>query len=148
MPYLPEGCPAIVGVKLSKAEIGKPVEYADEEQTKLIETMSLAAEENELDRITQIDITDPYNVKMVYDGRITLQFGLPTDLDYKIRFAQSVIDSEISSTDRGTLNLSLARELSKVYFLPDYTAPVSSAPVSSQPTSSSQVSSTVSSPAA
>lgn len=148
VPYLPEGCPAIVGVKLSKAEIGKPVEYADEEQTKLIETMSLAAEENELDRITQIDVTDPYNVKMVYDGRITLQFGLPTDLDYKIRFAQSVIDSEISSTDRGTLNLSLARELSKVYFLPDYTAPVSSAPVSSQPTSSSQVSSTVSSPAA
>lgn len=143
--YLPENCPSIVGVNLAQAEIGKVVEYADPEQTKLIESMSLAAEENEFDHITQIDITDPYNVKMVYDDRITLKFGLPTDLDYKIRFAQRVLGSEISSTDRGTLNLSLARELSKVYFETDYTVPSSSTPVSSEPSSSEPSSSQASS---
>lgn len=150
VPYLPEGCPSIVGAKLSQAEIGKVVEYADEEQKQLIETMSLAAEENELEDITQIDVSDPYNVKMVYNGRITLKFGLPTDLDYKIRFAQSVIDSEISSTDRGTLDLSLARDLSKVYFEPDYTVPDSSTSAVSQPpvASASSAVSSASSPAA
>lgn len=151
VPYLPEGCASIVGAKLSQGTVGKMVEYADKSQTDLIQKLTMAADENELDSITQIDISDPYNVKMVYDGRITLEFGLPTDLEYKVRFAQSVLSTgRISATETGVLDLSLAREMSKAYFDPDYTISASSASaVSSEPVSepSSAISEVTSEPA-
>lgn len=146
VPYLPEGCASIVGAKLSQAEIGKMVQYADEEQTELIQKLTMAAEENELDKVTQIDISDPYNVKLVYDGRITLAFGLPTDLEYKVRFAQSVLNTgKILETDKGVLDLSLAKEMSKAYFDPDYTVSSSSSQTVFQDPNSSVSSSSASS---
>ncbi len=147
--YLPEGCASIVGAKLSQAEIGKTVKYADEEQTELIQKLTMAAEENELDKVTQIDISDPYNVKLVYDNRIVLAFGLPTDLEYKVRFAQSVLNTgKILETDRGVLDLSLAKEMSKAYFDPDYTVSNSSDQTVFQDPNSSSSSSSASSSAA
>ena len=34
-----------------------------------------------MDKITKIDISDTYSIKAVYDGRVTMNFGIATDFN-------------------------------------------------------------------
>lgn len=119
---LPEHCPLLKGVTLTKFELGEPVEYEDEQQKKAMDAFSAALESGEIDKITEIDISDLYNIKAVYDNRIHLSFGLATDMEFKFRFAKAILDSDkVSDTQKGTLDLSLVSDKNRAYFDPDYT---------------------------
>ncbi len=135
---LPEGVPVLIGVDLSQTEIGQMVTYADPQQQEMIESLATIAHDNDLDQITQIDISDPYNLKLVYDDRITIKLGLPTDLDYKMQFVRSLIVArqEIGENEKGELDVSLARETNEAYFNPDYSISSSSTASASSSTSS------------
>lgn len=119
---LPENCPLLVGAELTKMELGENIEYANEQQKEALDAFAKALEDGEIDKITKIDIRDLYNVKATYDGRIDMEFGMSSDMDFKIRFARAVLDSgKITKNQKGSLDLSLAAEQNKVYFDPDYT---------------------------
>jgi cell division protein FtsQ len=66
--------------------------------------------------LTKIDLTNAYDIKIIYDNRITLLMGGPTDLAYKLNFGVHIIEGSMTDTDAGTLNLSLARKDNKAYF--------------------------------
>lgn len=87
-----------------------------------------AIEESELDKVTEIDLSDPYNLVILYDNRITMELGLPTDLEYKLHYAKGILDAGgIKDTERGTLKLSDAVN-NKVPFEPDYSNSSTAAP--------------------
>ena len=113
--------PEIVGLNISEAVIGTEITYADNDQKIAFTELLNAIEQSGLDKITKIDISDTYSIKAVYDGRVTMNFGIATDLTYKARFAKSIFDSgKIQSTEKGTLDLSVVTDNNKVYFSPDY----------------------------
>jgi hypothetical protein len=45
------------------------------------------------EKLTSLDISDIYDVSLVYDGRIEMYFGKHTDLAKKLASAKSVIES-------------------------------------------------------
>ena len=107
----------------SGAQASPPPQEETVHKTKTVfENLRRAIEDNGLDKITEIDLSDRYNVSILYDNRITMELGLPTDLDYKIHYAKGILDAGgIRENERGILNLSDAVN-NNVPFEPDYSA--------------------------
>ncbi len=125
---IPTSCPVIKGLKVTKAEVGKSIVYQDAAQQTMFKDLTTAISVNHFQKITSIDLSDPYKIRAVYDNRVILNLGLPSDFDYKLRFAKSILDAgKIKETEKGTLNLSVAVEENNAYFDPDYSASSSAA---------------------
>lgn len=76
-----------------------------------LEQMMTALEENRLkDGISVIDMTDLSELNFLYQGRVSVTLGTANNLDYKIRFAATLIldvnGTGLTSSDRGTLDVS------------------------------------------
>ncbi len=137
---MPEKCTAIKGLSLSKAEVGKAVVYADASQKETFQELSAAIKANQFDKITEMDFSNPYKIQIVNDGRIIMNLGLSSDLDYKLRFAKGIFDEgKIKDNERGTLNLSVVVEENNAFFDPNYSvsSPASSSTASQAPQNSS-----------
>ena len=119
---IPEKCPAIKGLKLSKAEVGKNIVYEDPSQQTMFQSLTAAISSSKLQKVTKIDVSMPYKIQMIYDNRVTMNLGLASDFDKKLRFAASILDAgKIKENEKGTLNLSVAAEDDQAFFDPDYT---------------------------
>lgn len=137
----PENCPVFKGLKIKDAVPGKPLQYADEEQKKTVDSLMQAIEESGLSNITEYDVTDIYNLSLVYNNRIRLELGVSTDLVYKLRFFNEGLlqAGKLTDKDMGTLDLSQASDTNKAYFQEEdiaSSAASSSAASSSGPESS------------
>jgi len=133
---MPANCPAIKGIKLSKAEVGKIIVYTDASQQTMFQSLAAAISSSKLQKVTAIDLSNSYKIQIVYDGRVTMNLGLPSDFDYKLRFAKSILDAgKIKDSEKGTLNLSVAVEDNNAFFDPDYSG---SSTASSQTTQNSR----------
>ena len=55
--------------------------------------------------MTYIDISDRANVSFLYDSRITVELGVASDLDYKLKFAGEILTKEIGTGTMGTLRM-------------------------------------------
>ncbi len=120
---IPENCPSIKGLELTKAEVGKNIVYKQTSQQTMFKSLTAAISDNKLGKITAIDVSSPSKIQIIYDKRITMNLGLPSDFDYKIRFAKSILDAgKIKDNEKGTLNLSVAVEDNNAFFDPDYTS--------------------------
>lgn len=125
---LPQNITQIKGITLSGAEMGKPLVYKDTSQQTTLQNIIAAIQATKLDKVTAIDLTKSYKLLVVYDKRITMNLGLASDLEKKIRFGKSILDSgKIKNTEKGVLDLSTAAEDEHAYFDPDYTANSSAA---------------------
>lgn len=51
------------------------------------------------------DMTDHHNISCIYDGRITVEFGAVTELDYKIKLASEILKDKIGKKTEGTLRM-------------------------------------------
>ena len=61
------------------------------------------------------DITN--DAKVLYDGRIWLEFGPPTAFEEKLRFFLELLkEGNLTESDSGTLDLSLAASTDHAYF--------------------------------
>lgn len=117
---LPKSCTVLKGLNIKKAQPGSQVELADSGQDSLFKSTMSAVKKDKIDKITAADFSQPARVLLVYDGRVTINLGLPTDLDYKLNFARSLLQNNIKSTEKGTLNMSTVSDTNKAYFDPDY----------------------------
>jgi cell division septal protein FtsQ len=118
---IPNNCATIKGMEISKAEVGKNIIYKDKTKQENFTKLTAAIHNNKLNKITTINLTNPYKIEITYDGRIIMNLGIPSDLDYKIRFAKSILDEgKIKENEKGTLNLSVAAQDNQAYFAPVY----------------------------
>lgn len=117
---LPAGCPLIRGVALKTAKAGSGAEFSNASTRSALQSVTAALNQNGLeDKISGMDFSSNSKILLVYDGRVTMDLGLPSGLDYKIRYAKKLFDSgKITKTDRGTLNLSTVEDNDTAYFDP------------------------------
>lgn len=97
--------------KITSAEIGKTAVLEDEKVFGKLLELKKAFSDSGIDGITSADITNIYDIKLVYEGRITLILG-ETDknsLIHKLSLAKEAIktQNEENSSYRGTINLTV-----------------------------------------
>lgn len=115
---LPANCPVIIGLELASTQPGSSVVYKSVSTKTLFEDLMAALQKNKVDKITKIDISNTYRILVEYDKRITMNFGLASSMDYKIRMAKLVL-AKLKNNEKGVLNLSVAEEADRAYFSPD-----------------------------
>lgn len=124
----PKGCILFRGLKIKKAQPGLPIKFTDSDQESIFKTTMDAVEKGGIGKITAADFSQPARILLVYDGRVSINLGLPADLAYKLKFAKSLLQNNIKSTEKGTLNLSTVSDTNRAYFDPEYgTSPSSTA---------------------
>ncbi len=112
----PEGQTVILGLALKSADVGHSVVYEDERAYQIFSELAGVLETNGITGITKIDLSDQFQILVEYEGRITINLGLPADMDYKVRFAKEILNREDMKDAAGVLNLSNAMEDDRAYF--------------------------------
>ena len=76
--------------------------------------------EKENSGITEINVTNIHDIYLIYDGRLKMELGSAADLTYKLNYGLQIVEnSGVGPDERGTLNLSLAKDTNKAYFQPE-----------------------------
>lgn len=121
-PSPPKNCTELRGLSVKEAKVGSAVKFADTDQLELCKSIMGAIQKSGVSKVTAVDFSQKARIRFVYDGRVTVDLGVPTDLDYKLAFAKSLLKNNIKPTEKGTLNLSVASSTNRAYFDPDYGA--------------------------
>ena len=79
------------GVTAVKATPGELVELNDKGAFELLKSIGAQLNKAGIDKITEIDITDVYDISCVYDGRITILIGSMGSAERKLALAAEVI---------------------------------------------------------
>ncbi len=97
--------PLVIGYDPLMPEVGRMLSSEEEGKNDLPALILTAAENAELVGITSIDITDRFEIKVIVEDRVTLEMGLSDSLENKLHIARELIETEISATERVTVNL-------------------------------------------
>ncbi len=74
------------------------------ENIKYLEIIKTMGDLNLINYTTAIDFTDISDIIILYDGRLKIKLGNTTDVSYKLKFIKEVIDKNISSHERATID--------------------------------------------
>lgn len=86
-------------------DIGGKFVCADENRTEIfcrLMEISKSAFDGKAD---SFDMSDHFNISCIYDGRITIELGSVSELDYKLKLASDIISTKIGPTTEGTLKM-------------------------------------------
>ncbi|MDP4120075.1 MAG: FtsQ-type POTRA domain-containing protein [Bacillota bacterium] len=113
--------PTLIGAKMLPTEIGSLISYKNTNVGVILSSLFCALKNNNVTKITKVDISDLSKIKMIYNNRINVLLGTPDDMDYKIRTVRLIATQKLEPTDRGDLDVSLSNSETKAsYFLPNY----------------------------
>lgn len=115
----PKDCTLLKGLNIKSAKPGSPLELNDAKRAEILKSVMAAVKASSL-KITAADFSQPAKIVLTYDNRVAINLGMPTGLDYKLRFAKKLLQENIKGTEKGTLNMSVVSETNKAYFDPDY----------------------------
>lgn len=124
-----KSCMQLKGIALKQAQVGFHAQFSDATREGVFRTVMAALEKSGLGKqITAADFTKSTKILLTYENRVVLNLGEPTDLDYKFKFADSLLKNNIKKTEKGNLNLSVVSDTNEAYFDPDYGTSSSTAP--------------------
>jgi len=109
--YVAETITVINFGEIVSADLGKNIVLENEQPLEKLKTIREACEKSGLKEISSIDLSDIYNINLVYQGRITLELG-ETDknnLQKKIDLGKAAIDTQNEENElyKGTINLTV-----------------------------------------
>ena len=113
---IPEGYSLIEGLDLKSADLGKKIVYEDPEKQEMFTELAQSLAEHGIAPITRMDLTNLYDIVVEYDGRITMELGLPSDIDFKVRFAKTILSEPDMAEAQGVLDLSYCKESNRANF--------------------------------
>lgn len=90
----------VAGYEAASMEIGDTLTSLVEGKQELPAKILASAEYNNMRGLTEIDLTDRFNIELNLYGRIVVRIGDTTDLDEKLYSAVSVINKSVSDTER------------------------------------------------
>lgn len=99
-----ENLPKFIGYNSTINILGDYIESADEGKQEIVGEIAEALKAQELDGVREIDITDIYNISLNFEDRIRIELGTSAEIDYKIRFAKTLIKEKVGSTQEGTIS--------------------------------------------
>lgn len=118
----PSGCPVVAGLKLKDPKEGQKATADDAKTLDALNKITKTLESCQLSDITRIDVSDIYQMMVVYQGRIRIILGTSNDLDTKISAAKKIVEEELDEKEKGELDVSLTRDLKKAYYNADSVA--------------------------
>lgn len=96
----------VIGFNCERISEGDYLKDEDRERFSILRKIKKSIADNELDKISIIDLRDTTDLRLLYDGRIDVEMGNANDIDYKIRAAKSVIDLSDSGKTVALLDVS------------------------------------------
>lgn len=63
----------------------------------------------EMEKITAVELSDPNNLYLLYDNRLLISVGNINELDYKLQFADHVIDNSVEEGYTGLLDITVPK---------------------------------------
>lgn len=116
-----EGIEALGLIRLRMPEIesamaGRVIRFREEKYTRQIREITAKILASPLtDRITAVDLRNPYKVSAVADKRFLLDFGNNADLDIKMKVAAAVLADDLFKTDvKAQIDLSVSNSTSVI----------------------------------
>ncbi len=86
-------------------DIGMKFASSDENKTDVIFGLISRKDSAFASKVTSFDVSDRLNISCVYDGRIDVELGVITDIDYKFRLANEILTTKISPGSEGRLKM-------------------------------------------
>lgn len=129
----PGDFPIVRGMEAESLQTGVWLKSKTEGKTDIPATLLNAADKAGLKDITAIDVTDKFSIKVIVDGRITLELGSVSEAESKLIIAKSIIDRDIGEDDSVTMLLNNPDKVALHYNTPE--APVQSSSSSTSTTS-------------
>lgn len=132
----PENMYTVIGLDINDTMIGNTLDSEGDEQLTVLEEIFSAIESTQIEKITEIDVSDVLNISANYDNRITVEFGTRTELEYKMKYAKEILVNKIKSYERGTLDVSYCHTSPNAVFSPtreDLSLPTSSEESTDEP---------------
>ncbi len=94
----------IIGFEPKIVENDTKLQSEDEQKAKILNTIYNEMKQLDmLDNIVSVDISDKYDILINYSDRIYIKLGAYSDLEYKIRYANTVITQNILEQKSGYL---------------------------------------------
>lgn len=120
---LPEGIPEVKGLTDIPPVQGEFIQFEDESGTQkktALNEVTNAMEKAGLENINSIDVTDLYDIRMIYDNRIVILFGGKTKAEKKGKVLYELIEVRYPSPQFARINCSTEEdeELPRSYVLP------------------------------
>lgn len=106
LPTCPEGYFRTVGFSVEGLSPGDFLPEREADRLSLLLELQDCIAANGLSKIGLIDLSDPADIWLLYDGRVAVELGGRSDIDYKIRAAKSVMDISVTDKTVGTLDVS------------------------------------------
>ena len=123
-------------------EPGSYLQFSDSNVSDILEGVAKSLEDNNVKKVTALDIKNLNDITFNYDNHITVKLGLPEDLDYKIRTAMKIIEEKLDPNKTGaiygTLDVSTCAKNKMSRYKPADTEPPTTAPASTSPTEATQ----------
>ena len=102
----PEGSPRIIGPEVKDLKAGDYLpENESERLPALIKILELIGQ-NELNGIDVIDLRDMRDLRLLYRGRVLIELGSFTDIDYKIKAVRGIVDAAVEDSTVGVMDVS------------------------------------------
>ena len=117
---LKDGLYNVTGIDMSEYKVGQTIMGDGAESIQVLSKVTESVKNTSFEKITAIDLTDIYNIKIVYDNRITVKCGTHVEFDYKLEYAKAAIQAEEKSNKnvKGTLDVSYTHTSDKAVFSP------------------------------
>lgn len=113
----PDGVPLVVGADIDGSpQQGDILVIKNTSISEYIKAIMDEMGQYGLSGLNSIDVSNLSRIKADYQGRIVIQFGDTTQLQYKAQLAFYVIKNNIQASEKGTVD---ATTIGEVHFLPD-----------------------------
>ena len=106
LPTCPEGYFRVTGFPVVGLSPGDFLSGEDKDRLQVLLEIQDCVAANGLSKIRLADLSDLADLWLLYDGRVAIELGGRSDIDYKIRAAKSVIDLSVTESTVGTLDVS------------------------------------------
>ncbi len=105
------------GIDLNKIKLGEYIKPSEENKNELEIAMTLkkAIDDSEIEKIQAVDLRDIANIKLYYGTEIEVIFGNLSDVDYKLKMAKKIIDTQITYGETVILDVQIS---GKAYLRP------------------------------
>ncbi len=113
-----DGLLEIIGLALAAQTPGHQLEITDEAQAAALPLVLEALQADALPGVTQVDVSDVYNITLRCQGRFIVRLGTTVELDYKLRLVAETVSSRLAPDATGVVDVSSAATSRAAYYTP------------------------------
>ena len=113
-----EGTTVVLGANPTNTKPSETITFGDDSVKEVYNAIAEQMTKNETQNVTEINMTNPYDLTLTYDNRITFRFGNMNGMSYKMAFGLEMLrqmetSGEITVETVGSIDLSVVPEKNK-----------------------------------